>query len=400
MPVPSPSLWTIMVALLAAHLAGMGAFLTVPVLAPAMAAETGVPASLAGFHTALVYLGALFSGPFTGPLIRRWGGVRMLQVCMLAVGVGIAIAALGHPVALVASALVAGLGHGPLTPGGSHLIAAHTPPRRRALVFSLKQAGVPLGAMVVAALAPAVALLAGWRISILCMAAIAFVVAIAIQPLRAGLDQGRDPAAGSGTGFGGLLRESGASIAMLRRDGELARLSAMACGYGVAQFCFSTFFVAFQVASLGVPLGQAGLHLALAQAAGVAGRIGWALLADRWGARPVLVACGIGAGVAGTVLAAAGIGWPILVVTLAGVLMGATAIGWNGIMLAEAARLAPPGQVGAATSALSFTFSVTMLVAPPAFSLLVAATGGYEAGFAMCVAAVLAGAWAIKGARR
>lgn len=400
MPVPSPSLWTIMVALLAAHLAGMGAFLTVPVLAPAMAAETGVPASLAGFHTALVYLGALFSGPFTGPLIRRWGGVRMLQVCMLAVGVGIAIAALGHPVALVASALVAGLGHGPLTPGGSHLIAAHTPPRRRALVFSLKQAGVPLGAMVVAALAPAIALLAGWRISILCMAAIAFVVAIAIQPLRAGLDQGRDPAAGGGTGFGGLLRESGASIAMLRRDGELARLSAMACGYGVAQFCFSTFFVAFQVASLGVPLGQAGLHLALAQAAGVAGRIGWALLADRWGARPVLVACGIGAGVAGTVLAAAGIGWPILVVTLAGVLMGATAIGWNGIMLAEAARLAPPGQVGAATSALSFTFSVTMLVAPPTFSLLVAATGGYEAGFAMCVAAVLAGAWPIKGARR
>ncbi|MBX9595660.1 MAG: MFS transporter [Roseomonas sp.] len=399
-PGPSPSLWTIMIALLAAHLAGMGAFLTVPVLAPAMAGETGVPASLAGFHTALVYLGALFSGPFTGPLIRRWGGVRMLQVCMVAVGVGIAIAALGHPVALVVSALVAGLGHGPLTPGGSHLIAAHTPPRRRALVFSLKQAGVPLGAMVVAALAPAIALVAGWRASILCMAAIAFVVAVAIQPLRAGLDQGRDAPGGAGAGFGGLLRESAASIAMLRRDRALARLTVMSCGYGVAQFCFSTFFVAYQVASLGVALGQAGLHLALAQAAGVVGRIGWALLADRWGARIVLVACGLGAGLAGGVLAFADAGWPILVVTLAGMVMGATAIGWNGIMLAEAARLAPQGQVGAATSALSFAFAVTMLVAPPAFSLLIAGTGGYQAGFLMCVAAVLAGAWAIYGARR
>ncbi len=400
MPSSPPSLWIIMVALLAAHLAGMGAFLTVPVLAPAMAGETGVPASLAGFHTALVYLGALFSGPFTGPLIRRWGGVRMLQVCMLAVGVGIAIAALGHPVALVLSALVAGLGHGPLTPGGSHLIAAHTPARRRALVFSLKQAGVPLGAMVVAALAPAIALVAGWRISILCMAAIAFVVAIAIQPLRAGLDQGREAVGGVGSGFGGLLRESVASVGMLRQDRELARLTVMACGYGIAQFCFSTFFVAYQVASLGVPLAQAGLHLALAQASGVVGRIGWALLADRLGARNVLVACGLGAAAAGLVLAFAEPAWPLLAVTLAGMVMGATAVGWNGIMLAEAARLAPPGQVGAATSALSFAFAVTMLVAPPGFSLLIGLTGSYAAGFLMCVGAVLAGAVAIAGARR
>ena len=43
-----------MLALLATHLAGMGAFLTVPVLAPAIADETGIPASLAGIHTALV----------------------------------------------------------------------------------------------------------------------------------------------------------------------------------------------------------------------------------------------------------------------------------------------------------------------------------------------------------
>jgi len=39
-----PSLITLMLALLAVHLAGMGAFLTVPVLAPAIAAETGLPA--------------------------------------------------------------------------------------------------------------------------------------------------------------------------------------------------------------------------------------------------------------------------------------------------------------------------------------------------------------------
>ena len=43
-----------MIALLGTHLAGMGVFLTVPVLAPEIAAELGIAASLAGVHTALV----------------------------------------------------------------------------------------------------------------------------------------------------------------------------------------------------------------------------------------------------------------------------------------------------------------------------------------------------------
>jgi MFS family permease len=388
-----------MLALLAAHLAGMGAFLTVPVLAPPIAAETGLAVSLAGLHTALVYAGALVSGPMTGPLIRRFGGVRVLQVGLAFIGIGIALAALGHPLAFAASAFVAGMGHGPVTPGGSHLIAARTPPRRRALVFSLKQAGVPLGAMVVAAAAPAIALLGGWRAGVLAMASIAFLVALAIQPLRAALDQDRDPNNGR-TDMGAILLESASSLGLLRRDMALARLTVMSCGYGIAQFCFSTFFVAFQVTSLETSLAEAGLRLALAQAAGVVGRIFWALLADRFGAVPILVACGVGAASAAAALALAGPAWPGVLVLAAGVLMGATAVGWNGVMLAEAARLAPPGQVGGATAALSFCFGGTMLVAPPAFTLLIAVTGGYAAGFWMCAGAVAIGAVTIAFSRK
>jgi MFS family permease len=383
-----------MLALLATHLAGMGAFLTVPVLAPAIAAETGLAASLVGLHTALVYAGALLTGPLTGPLIQRFGAVRVLQLGMLLVGAGIALAALGQVWALVLSAFVAGMGHGPVTPGGSHLLAGRTPPRRRALVFSLKQAGVPVGAMLIAATAPLIALFAGWRAGVLAIAATAIVVAIALQPLRAALDAGRDPHAG-GAGLGALWRGAAGSLGLLRTDAALRRLTVMSCGYGVAQFCFITFFVAFQVTQLGTPLAEAGLRLALAQAAGVAGRIAWALIADRVGARLPLLGCGIGAAVAALALAAAGPGWPVALVVLAGIVMGATAVGWHGVMLAETARIAPEGQVGGATAAVSFAFALTMLVAPPAFSALVGLTGGYAAGFLLCVLAALGGAAAI-----
>jgi MFS family permease len=391
----APYLLPLMLALLAAHLAGMGAFLTVPVLAPAIAAETGLPASLAGLHTALAYLGAMLTGPLTAGLIRRYGGVRVLQVGLLAIAAGLAVATIGHPLALVAAAVVAGMGHGPITPGGSHLIAARTPPRRRALVFSLKQTGVPAGAMAVAAIAPAAALaFGGWRAGIWVMAGIAVLAALAIQPLRAPLDQDRDPAAG-GAGPGAVLAEAARALAMLRSNRALRRLTIMSCGYGIAQFCFLTFFVVYQVAQLGASLAEAGLMLALGQAAGVFGRIFWALMADRGGARPVLVGCGLGAAAAGLALVFATASWPGAALGLAALVMGATAVGWNGVMLAEAARIAPEGQVGAATAALSFAFSATMLVAPPAFTLLVALTGGYQAGFLMCVLAALGGAAAL-----
>ena len=198
-----------------------------------------------------------------------------------------------------------------------------------------------------------------------------------------------------------VLREAAGSLGLLRTDRALLHLTVMSCGYGVAQFCFLTFFVAFQVATLGIPLAEAGMWLALGQVGGVVGRIGWALIADRMGARPVLVACGVLAALAGLALALAGPGWPVVLVVAAALVMGATAVGWNGVMLAEAARIAPPGQVGGATAALSFAFGVAMMLAPPAFTALVGLTGGYSAGFLMTVLGALVGALAIAtGPRR
>lgn len=116
-----PSVWTVMLALMAAHLAGMGAFLTIPVLAPLIARETGLPASLAGLHTALVYAGSLVSGSLAGALLHHFGGVRVCQAGLVILALGIGLAVLGHLAALAASAVVSGVGHAPVTPAGSHL---------------------------------------------------------------------------------------------------------------------------------------------------------------------------------------------------------------------------------------------------------------------------------------
>jgi len=392
----SPSIWLIMLALLGTHMAGMGAFLTVPVLAPAIAAETGLSASLAGIHTALVYAGALFSGPITQGLLQRHGGIRVCQGALVVVGAGIALAAIGHPIALLFSALLAGLGHGPITPAGSHLLAPRTPARIRSLVFGLKQCGVPAGAMMVAAVAPILAISHGWRAAVLAMAGFSLLLALALQPLRAVLDADR---AGPG---GAPLRpwqDAKSSLSILRDDTRIRALTFAASSFGIAQFCFGSFFVVWQVQVMGAGLEQAGLMLALAQGSGVAGRIAWALIADRIGALPVLLALGVAIGGACGLLALAGPGWPSLVIAVVAVAMGASAVGWNGVMLSEVARVAPPGRVGAATAALGFVFAGVMIVAPTLFSALVLGTGGFSLGFALCGLAGLAGAVALARLR-
>ena len=120
----TPSIWLILVALLGTHLAGMGAFVAVPVLATMISADSGIPAAYAGVHTALAYLGSLVSGPVTGPYLKRFGAVRVLQAGLLLVGFAIALAAFGTAWALALSAFLGGLGHGPVTPSGSHILAA------------------------------------------------------------------------------------------------------------------------------------------------------------------------------------------------------------------------------------------------------------------------------------
>jgi MFS family permease len=74
-------------------------------------------------------------------------------------------------------------------------------------------------------------------------------------------------------------------------------------------------------------------------------------------------------------------GWSYPAIWLTIILFGATAIGWNGIYLAETARLAPEGQVGMATGGTLFFTFLGVAVGPPIFAAIVASTGSYPLGF-------------------
>jgi nitrate/nitrite transporter NarK len=72
--------------------------------------------------------------------------------------------------------------------------------------------------------------------------------------------------------------------------------------------------------------------------------------------------------------------------------LSATAMSWHGILLSEAARLAPLGRVGAVTGGVLSFGQMGAFLCPTVFALLLRVTGFYAAGWVVCaIPAVLVG---------
>jgi MFS family permease len=149
------------------------------------------------------------------------------------------------------------------------------------------------------------------------------------------------------------------------------------------QVVLTSFLVAYLTETLHWSLVPAGFALTAATLGGVAGRIGWGHVADRFlKPRRVLMLIGWLSAAFSVTMSFATPEWPTQVIVPLALLFGATAIGWNGVQLSEVARLAEPGKAGKVTGATSFVTFAGVVVGPPSFALLSSMTGSYRTGFA------------------
>ena len=360
------------------------ALVTVPVLTPEIAAALDIDTATVGLYQSIAFAGAAFLTLMSGSLVLRHGGVRVNQISVMlsAAGIGLAIGGVVPVVAL--GAVLAGMGYGLATPGASHVLARVTPPTRRGLVFSVKQSAVPLGGLVAGVLFPPVAERFGWTWAVALSCCMVLSAALLIQPLRARLDDDRDPAHRIRIGA------PGQSIRLVLATPGLRPLVLVAFSFGAMQLSLFAFLVTFLVERVGLDLVAAGLLFSVMQGAGVVARVGWGWVSDRWvPARPLLAMLGAGT-IASTLAAAAFSGaWPFAGLVAVCAALGLTAVGWNGIYLAEVARVVPIEKVGAATGGvLMFTF-VGIVVGPSSFAAIVAMTGSHAAALIALDALVL-----------
>jgi sugar phosphate permease len=353
-------------------------------LAPFLVQDLHLARKDVGLLVTAAYLGGVLVLVVAGSLSDRFGVRALFLVGMVLAGVPLALgSAVPAYLWLLLPMVLYGVGNGFALPPTTRAIVDWFPTRRRGLAMGVKQTGVALAGMICALIVPTLGQTVGWRGTILVLGALTVVSGIVSWLLYR--DRPEDP--------GASARAARPGLATVIRNRSLLLLSGVTFLYAGVQLSLAGFMVLFLTEKVGMSITEAGAMLALAQAGGIVGRIGWGIISDVLfgGRRKIVMAIfSVMAAVSSIVLATTGPETPriVLLVTLA--VAGVSAIGWNGINMLFVAEIA--GRQASATAAgLNLTCSyLGIMVGPPIFGYLVDLTGSYSTAFEVGAAASLA----------
>jgi len=371
-----PVVYTAVFAMLLQQALSTMSGLTIPVLAPPIAAETGLSPSLVGLYTAFLYGGSMISSLAGGGFLLRFGALRVSQACLVVVAIGLLINAPGLTLLFVIGAVITGLGGGPSTPASSQILARYANPAQAPLIFSIKQTGVPVGGVIAGALLPVYVSLFGWRGAIVCAALMALTLALLLQPLRAEFDSDRQPLRSL------KLTDIRATMTAVLSDKRVRDLAMGLFAFTGLQLAFASFFVSFLSLGLGWTLTDAGIAYSVAMGAGIVGRLIWGWVGTKY-VPPLLLLAMLGfvMGFAHMAIGLVTPEWQTMAVWGVAFAYGLTGIGYQGVLLAEIARVAPPGMAGVITGGAVFFAYAGMILLPAAFGLILALLDSYRLAF-------------------
>ena len=390
----------------------MGSF-ALSVLAPQLGVDLG---RLGGLGGLLFGVGALASLA-SGRLIRWLGDLRLAALCtgcVLLAMAGLAAEAMatgGVGAMLWPAALLLGLAFGPETPASASVLMRVTPPARRPWVFSIRQTGNQIGAMAGSLGLPALLPLHAAAPFAL-VALLAAAVALACLRLARGAGPGTRPVAAPGptaaadvdaAADAATTTPPGPATAATRSGDHASGLRELAASpalrlltltmvvFMANQVCLNLFVMSHAVRHWRLDVPAAAGWVALMQGAGLAGRLLWGRVAQRPGVstRRLLGGLGLLTGGSGLLLFLWPATPPAAALALLIALLGLSASGWNGVMVAELARLAGPARAGAVTGAALLFGYAGLALAPPGFAVLGGALGTATA-FALPLAATAA----------
>ncbi|MBL8702953.1 MAG: MFS transporter [Alphaproteobacteria bacterium] len=366
---------------------------SVPVVMPELTRSAGLFEGLAGLYAMMMYVGAIGATLAGETIFRRLGAATASAVACILAAVGLLGVLPLSLTTFAAAAFVIGLGYGPVAPASSHMMARIVGRADLNFIFSVRQAGAPLGVLGTGLVLPLLVAWLGWQRALVVMAAAVTVVALATLRFVRRFDALQPPAYRGGAGILGPVRE-------VIGDPKLKTLVATSFLFSSMLATLNAFVPTVVSALGGLDLARAGLCAAVAQASAIGGRLCWGVVADRV-LTPQRTLAVMGFLMAGASLALGTIdpGYGFTTILAICAWLGATAGGWGGVVLAQSARLAPPGRVGRAASGVMVLNYLGVMLGPPLVGLVLALTDSFFVALAS-VAAVGATGGAIALLRR
>lgn len=345
--------------------------LGIPVLAPALIADLGLAPEAIGIVGGCIGFGSVWMFAANRAVTPVLGPLRALIIgCLLSVfGGGLILT--GEVIGVLLGAVFIGFAYAITAPAGSQILSAHVPKSWWGTAFSIRQAGVPLGGAVAGVIGAGLAVLYGWQYALACLLALPLLCAIV---LLAAPPIFRGGANGQRFSASGLFRPSiiATPFETLRALPQLRGITLASLGFAAVQGSLFSFFTTFLTDGLGMGLAIAGTLFATMQIVSFIGRLAAGVLADRIGSfRLVLIGMSLSAAASCLLMAMTDATWPTPLLFIIAGFAGLAAATWNGLFLAEIARIVPADLVGQATAGTTFFTFVAYMFTPPIFALAV-----------------------------
>ena len=299
-----------------------------------------------------------------GRLMRIFGEWRLAVFCALAVACGMLLLSVWGGNAAWLAVFFFGLAFGPETPVSAALLTPVTSAGRRPLVFSVRQTGNQIGAIIGSLSLPWLLTLHP-RLPFLSVAVLACALAFWCACLS------RDPhlAAVRQPVFSGAGSPS-LSLSNWRLGSAQLRLLAIAALlFSATQMSLNVFLLTHAVYDWQLSLATAAGWVAWLQVGGLLGRLAWGWLAQRCESASKLL------GVIGLLAASTGSMLMLLPLMVGGFLfsvllfsLGFTASGWNGVLVAEVSRIAGRQEAGALSGRVLGYGYIGLALAPGAYA--------------------------------
>jgi MFS family permease len=384
--------------------AAAAGFWSFSLLAPELAAETGLNERDFGLAISFIFLGTFFSSGFTGNLVGRFGGLGTIVLVLILMGLAMLLNLAALWTATMLSAFLFGLAYGPHGAVSMTLVTQSAERRMRGLFLAIRHSSVPAAAALIGRVLPPLMLLAGWRMGVLwvvaaLMAGVAFTL-IARPLFRLG-GAGRARVA---TQSRSQAHNPWASIrARFQVPSHLRFLWGAGLVFAVTQGAVTFFSYLYLLETIGLDPITAGIFASNLHLTALFGRplLGW--LCDRTG-NPQAVLAAIAMITVATVVALMtfGPGSPGWLLIPLAVACGVSGQCWNPVFVTAMSFKVEDSDL-AEMNGRAFSFlSLGWMTSAPLFWWLIEISGGYVLPFLIVAVAnvVVAGVLFFGGDRR
>ncbi len=357
-----------------------------PTLAPFAQSDLGLTRGQVGLFNS-----ALMAGSLSMMLVAGWvvdvKGERTALVggnlicglfCFAVLGTSSFAAALGV-------LFMAGVGGAFPTPAGSKTVMGWFPPALRGTAMGIRQTGIPLGGALAAALLPAIALTAGWRVA-LAMGGLGCLLTAAVCLLAYRNPPTPDAAAARAIAEP-PVPQAGRHIVTLGVAGGLLTLG---------QFTLITYLAIFLRETQHIPVAVSATLLMAAQLTGAAGRILWGVGSDRlFGGRrkPALLLANLISALGALVLGALPADTSLWLIAPLVVVYAFNTLGWHGNWVALLVELGGSARQGRTVSQGMSIMYPSIIVLPPLFGWFVDHTHSWTGAWCLLSAVLLLGCY-------